>query len=228
MLQNNVVGGSLRHYISQVLQSPLPCTKEVRRLETSHRPLISHLLPRDSSLYDGEGGHHIPIPGTAVWPFSSTLGIHQGYEGDQNAGTRDGHQSLSVPGRLAHLFTISRPVFPRHCTSAQSLPHDGPPHSGQEFGTDPKTEIPFSGIPVRPGFLPGHSNSGSISQNQSTDLRIPAKPRRICSYVADPARSLCVHRKNGSSGTAAHPRSPTSNNRCQVQNGLYIHLSSEH
>ena len=31
----------------------------------------------------------------------------------------------------------------------------------------------------------------------------------MCSYVADPARSLCVHRKNGSSGMAAHPRSPT-------------------
>ena len=55
-------------------------------------------------------GHHIPIPGTAVWPFSSTLGIHQDYDRDQNAGTHDGHQSLSVPGRLAHLFTISRPV----------------------------------------------------------------------------------------------------------------------
>ena len=97
---------------------------------------------------------------------------------------------------------------PRHCSSAQSLPHDGPPHSRQEVGTDPKTEIPFSGIPVRPGFLPGHSNSGSISQNQGTDLLIPANPRRMCSYMADPARSLYVHIINGSSGTAAHPRSP--------------------
>ena len=115
---------------------------------------------------------------------------------------------MSVPGRLAHLFTISRPMPPRHCTSAQSLPHDGPPHSRQEVGTDPKTEIPFSEIPVRPGFLPGHSNSGSISQNQGTDLLIPANPRRMCSYMADPARSLYVHIINGSSGTAAHPRSP--------------------
>ena len=65
----------------------------------------------------------------------------------------------------------------------------------------------FSGIPVQPGFLPSHSNSGSISQNQSTNPLIPAKPRRMCSYVADPNRSLCVHRQNGSSGTAAHPRS---------------------
>ena len=43
----------------------------------------------------------------------------------------------------------------------------------------------------------------------STDLLIPAKPRRMCSYTAHPARSLCVHRKNGYSGTAAHPWSPT-------------------
>ena len=78
-----------------------------------------------------------------------------------------------------------------------------------EAGTDPKTEIPFSGIPVRPSFLPGHSNSGSMSQYQSTDSLIPAKPRRMCSYVADSAQSLCVHRKTGSSGTATHPRSPT-------------------
>ena len=137
----------------------------------------------------------------APWVFAKIMT-------DQNAGTRDGHQSLSVPWRLAHLFTISRPVTPRYCTSAQSLPHDGPPHSQQEVGTDPNKEIPFSGIPVRPGFLPGHSNSGSISQNQSTDLLIPAKPRRMCSYMADPARFLCVHRENGSSRTAAHLRSP--------------------
>ena len=81
-----------------------------------------------------------------------------------NAGTCDRHQSLSVPVRLAHLFTISRPVTPRHCTSAQSLPHDGPPHSLQEVGTDPKTEIHFSVVPVRPDFLPGHYNFGSISK----------------------------------------------------------------
>ena len=100
-----------------------------------------------------------------------------------------------LPGRLAHLLTISRPVPLRHCTSAQSLPHDGRPHSRQEVRTDPKTEIPFSGIIVRPSFLPGHSNSGSISQNQSTDLLIPAKPKRMCSYVADPTRSLCPQKK---------------------------------
>ena len=41
--------GSLRHYISRVLQSPLPCPRKVRRLDTSHRPLISQLLPRDST-----------------------------------------------------------------------------------------------------------------------------------------------------------------------------------
>ena len=163
-------------------------SKEVRRLETSQRSLISQLLPRDSSLHDGECGKHstispsrslghfhrscgclfpyihpqrlpkissisdsgqnIPIPGTAVWAFSRNLDIHQDYDRDHNAGTCDGHQSRSVLGRLAHLFTISRPVPPRHCTSAQSRPHDGPPDSLQEVGTDPITEIPFSVIPV--------------------------------------------------------------------------------
>ena len=115
-----------------------------------------------------DSGHYIPIPGTAVWPFSSTLGILQDYDRDQ----------MLV---LAHLFTSSRPVRPRHCTSAQSLPHDGPPHSRQEVGTDPKTEIPFSGIPVRPGFLPSHSNSGSISQNQAL----------ICSFLLN--QGGCAH-----------------------------------
>ena len=91
---------SLQHCISRVLQLPLPCPEEVRRMETSHRPLVFELLP-------------------------------------------------------------------------------------------------------------GHSNSGSVSQNQSTDSPIPAQPRRMCSYVADPALSLCGHRETGSSRTAAHPRSPT-------------------
>ena len=51
----------------------------------------------------------------------------------------------------------------------------------------PTQKFLFLCIPVRPGFLPGHSNSGSISQNQSTDSLIHAQPRRMCSYVADPA-----------------------------------------
>ena len=53
-------------------------------------------LLKMSSISDS--GHHIPIPGTGVWHFSSTLGIHQDYDRVQNAGTCDGHQSLSVPG----------------------------------------------------------------------------------------------------------------------------------
>ena len=157
-----------------------------RRLGHFHRScgyLFPHThpqrLPKMSSI--SNLGHHIPILGTAVWPFSSILGILQDYDRDQNVGTRDGHQSLSVPGRLAHLFTISRSVPLRHCTSAQSLPHDGPPHSRQEFGTDPKTEIIFSVIPVRPGFLPGHSNSGTISQNQAL----------ICSFLL--SQGGCAH-----------------------------------
>ena len=135
--------GSPQHYISRVLQSPLPCPNEVRSMETSHSTLhdgecrkhsaispsrrLDHFqrscgclfphthpqrLPTISSISDS--GHHIPIPGTIVWPFSSTLGIDQNYDRDQNAGTRDGHQSLSVPGRVTHLFTISRPVCGYH------------------------------------------------------------------------------------------------------------------
>ena len=38
-------------------------------------------------------------------------------------------------------------------------------------------------------------NSGSVSQNQSINSLIPAQPRRMCSYVADSAQSLCVHKK---------------------------------
>ena len=47
--------------------------------------------------------------------------------------------------------------------------------------TDPKTEIPFSGIPVRPGFLPSHSNSGSTSQNQAL----------VCSFLQ--SQGGCAH-----------------------------------
>ena len=107
-----------------------------------------------------------------------------------NAGTRNGHQSLSVPGRLAHLFTNSRPVPPRHCISTQSLTHDGHPHSRQEVGTYPKTET-FVFWDTSLTWFPSKSLQLWIDiTKSSTDLLIPAKPRRMCSYVADPARSL--------------------------------------
>ena len=217
---------SERHYISRVLQSPLPrdsslhdgkCGKHSAISLKTPGSLPSNLLipifPYPSTeitenVFDFRLRNHTPIPGTAVWPFSSTLGIHQDYDSDQYAGTRDEHQCLSVRGRLAHLFTISRPVPPRHCTGAQSLPHDGPPHSRQEVGTDPKTEIPFSGIPVRPGFLPGHSNSGSISQNQAL-ISSFLLSQGGCAHMWQILLGLCVHKTNGSSGTAAHLRSPT-------------------
>ena len=95
----------------------------------------------------------------------------------------------------------------RHCTSALYLPHDGPPHSRQEVGNDPKQKFLF--WDTSSTQFPSKSLQLWIDiTKSSTDLLIPAKPRRMCSYVADPARSLCVHRKTGSSGTAAHPRSP--------------------
>ena len=58
--------------------------------------------------------------------------------------------------------------------------------------------------PLISQLLSGHSYSAPVSHDQSTDSLIPAHPRMICSYVANPARSLCVHRKTGSSGTATH------------------------
>ena len=118
--------GSLRHYIFRVLKSPLPrdsplhdgeCGNHspispLRRLGHFHRScgyLFPHThpqrLPKMSSISDS--GHHIPIPGTAVWSFSSTLGINQDFDRDQNAGTRDRHQSLSVPGSSIHHLTTS-------------------------------------------------------------------------------------------------------------------------
>ena len=134
------------------------------------------------NVFDFRLGTHYTNSGHCRLAFLQQLGYSPRlYDRYQNAGTRDGHQSRSVPGRLAHLFTISRPMPPRHCTSAQSLPHNGPPHSRQEVGTDPKTEIPFSGMPVRPGFLPGHCNSGSISQNQAL----------ISSFL--PSQGGCAH-----------------------------------
>ena len=112
------------------------------------------------------------------------------------AATRDGHQSLSVPGRLSDLFTISRPVHPRHCTSAQSLPHDGPE-------LIPKQKFPLLGYQFDLVSFQVTSNPGSILQNQALICSfLLSHLRRMCSYVADPDRSLCVHRENGSSGTA--------------------------
>ena len=111
---------------------------------------------------------------------------------DQNAGIRDGHQSLSVPGRLAHLFTISRPVPPRHC--AQCLLHDGPPHSRQEVLTDPKTEIPFF-----------WDTSSTWFPSRSLQLWIDITNQAlICSFLLSQAGcahtwqillGLCVHRQ---------------------------------
>ena len=88
-----------------------------------------------------------------------------------------------------------------------------------------------SHLPLISQLLPGHSYSGPVSHNQSTDSLIPAQPRRICSYVADPARSLCIHRKSGSSGTAAHPRSPTlhlSTLRFQCFHQQHVDMSFPH
>ena len=109
---------------------------------------------------------------------------------------------MLLPGRLAHLFTISRPVPLRHCTCAQSLPRDGPPHSKQDVRTDPKIEITFSGLPVELVSIPGHSNSGSISQIKAM----------ISSFLLSQGGCAhlwflwdgCTHAKDGYTPTSQH------------------------
>ena len=54
----------------------LPSPKEVRRMETSYRPLISQLITRDSPLHDGKCGKHSvvsPSSRVSVDPNESLL-----------------------------------------------------------------------------------------------------------------------------------------------------------
>ena len=114
-----------------MLQSPLPrdsplhdgeCGKHStispsRRLGHFHRSCgylfphtHPHRLPKMSSISDS--GHYITIPGTVVWPFSSTLGILQDYDRDQNAGTCNGHHVSGQPNSTpvtTHPQEIERP-----------------------------------------------------------------------------------------------------------------------
>ena len=90
----------------------------------------------------------------------------------------------------------------RHCTCAQSLPRDGPPHSKQDVRTDPKIEITFSGLPVELVSIPGHSNSGSISQIKAM----------ISSFLLSQGGCAhmwflwdgCTHAKDGYTPTSQH------------------------
>ena len=188
--------GSLRHYISRVLQSPLPTDSP---LHDGDCRSIQRSLPRDAwvtyiDLVDTY--FHIPIHRDyrkCIWfqtrdticQFRSLLfGLlqHLRYSPRlwqrSNAGTRDGHQSLSVPGRLTHLFTISRPVTPRHwsvqvlnlCHSMGLLIHD------KQSELIPKQKF-----------------------QAKEDVLIRG---RSCSVS-------CVHTENGSSRTAAHIWNPT-------------------
>ena len=173
----------LRHYISRVLQSPLPrdsplhdgeCGKHSaispsRRMGHFHRScgyLFPHThpqrLPKMSSISDS--GHHIPIPGTAVWPFSSILGIYQDYDRDQMLVHVMGiNLSQYLDDRL--IYSPSPDQCLRDTVQVLNLCHTmGLLIHDNKSELIPKQKFLFSGIPVRPGFLPGHSNSGSISQ----------------------------------------------------------------
>ena len=110
--------------------------------------------------------------------------------------------TLSVPGRLAHIFTISRPVPSRQCTRAQSLPHDGPPHSQQEVGTDPKTEIPFFSDTSSAPF-PSRSLQLWIDITNQALICSFLLSQGGCAHTWQIRLGLCVHIQNGSSGTAA-------------------------
>ena len=125
-----------------------------------------------------DSGHHIPIPGTAVWPFSSTLCILQDY--DRN------HMLVNVMGiNLCQYLDDWLIYSPSHdqCIrdTVQVLNHT----MGLLIHDKKSEPIPnrnsFSGIPVRPNFLPSHSNSGTISQNQAL----------ICSFLLN--QGECAH-----------------------------------
>ena len=128
-----------------------------------------------------DSGHHIPIPGTAVWPFSSILGILQDYDRDQmlvyvmgiNLGQYLDDWLIYSPSHDQCLHDTVQVL--NLCHTMGLLIHDK------------KSELipnrnSFSGIPVRPSFLPSHSNSGSISQNQAL----------ICSFLL--SQGGCAHR----------------------------------
>ena len=77
---------------------------------------------------------------------------------------------------------------------------------------DKKSEV----IPTQKFFFMGYQFdlvsfqvTPTLYQYHKFNALIPAKPKRMCVYVAYSARSLCIHSKTGSSGTAAHPRIPT-------------------
>ena len=110
---------------------------------------IRRSLPRDAwvtSIDLVDAYFHIPI--------------HRGYRKQidfrlQTQYTNSGHcrlaKMMTEINMLVHMMGINLIYSPSHdqwlrdTTSAQSRPHDGPPHSRQEVGTDPTTEIPFLG-----------------------------------------------------------------------------------
>ena len=128
-----------------------------------------HRLPKMSSISDS--GHHIPIPGTVVWPFSSTLGILQDYDRDQ---------------MLVHVMGINLCQYLDdwliYSPSYDQCLHDNVQvlnlcHTMGRLIHDKKSELipnrnSFSGIPVGPSFL---------SQNQAL----------ICSFLL--SQGGCAH-----------------------------------
>ena len=220
--------GSLRHYISRVLQSPLPCPKEIRRLETSHRPLISHLLPRDSPLPDGECRKHSAIsPSRCLGHFHRSCGYlfphthpqvtkhffdfrlwtpytnsrhcrlvflqHQDYDRDQNVVHVIGiNLSQYLDDWL--IYSPSHDQCLRDTVQLINLCHTMDLIHDNKSELIPKQNFLFLryqfdlvSLQVTPTLDRYHKSS--------TDLLILAKPRRMCSYAGDPARSLASTEK---------------------------------
>ena len=215
------------------------------------RPLISQLLPRDSSLHDGECGKYSAIsPSRCLGHFHRSCGCLFPHTHPQritdnffdfrlgteftNSGERPFGLSpapwvftkiMTEIKILVHVMGINlcqylddwliySPIYDqcfRDTVQVLNLCHTmGPLIHDKKLELIPKQKFLFLGYQF--DLVPFQPSSRSfqlwIHITKSKPL-IPAKPRRTCSYMADPTRSLCVHRKTGSSGMAIHPRSPT-------------------
>ena len=140
-------------------------------------------------------GHHIPIfPITAVWPFASTLGIHQYYDRDQMLVHVMGINLCQYLDDWL-IYSPSHDQWLQDTVQVLNLYHTiGLLIHDKKSELIPKQKLIFLwyqfvlvSFQVTPTLDRYHKSN--------TDLLIPAKPRGMCSYVADPARSLASTEK---------------------------------
>ena len=101
----------------------------------------------------------------------------------------NGHQPMSVLGRLADILDISRSMPPGHSPSSLYLSHDGTSYSRKEVWLDSHAKVPISGISIQPDLLPCDPNIGTTSQDPG-DHSVPPGS----TYVADPVKFVCGNR----------------------------------